>query len=300
MRKLKQKYNILKNNNMRGVRNFKFKVGQEVRCFTLRGYGGEVLVKNRTYTVNFVGVNVIGFEQHVTDDGTPIKFFNHYFEEVQNNIKRIFRKGDLLRYKGCNWTVIEQLGVNLFLSYNGGGAEDVCINILTDEYVVSKHKVKFKDKVTLVPLNSIQRNLDNGDNKYYFDSGSVDLDVMHTLYRKLENIDSFTVSKACERTGTVCLKGSEGYLFPFEMIVPLKEHVMYNPIVIGSKIVYKKGRFAIIDKEYIVKEIVKLSSKTILGLEVDNGLIYVNKKECKNTKVKNEKKMVKKELKDIF
>jgi len=283
---------------MRGNQNFNFTLGQKVKCDNLHGYEGEVLKKNRIYTVSFIGVNVIGLEEHLKEDDSPVKFFKHYFQEVQENVKRIFRTGDSVRYSGCNWTVIEQLGVNLFLSYNGGGADDVCINILTDDYIVTKQKIRNKDKVTLVPLSSIQRFLE--DDRYYLNESSMDKTDLEGIYMDLENTDSYTVSKACERRRTVILKGYKDINIPFELLIPLKEHSKYNPIVVGSKVVYKKGKFAVINKEYIVKDIVKLSSKTLLGLEVSNGVIYVNEKQCKNTKNKDEKKVVKKELKDIL
>jgi hypothetical protein len=285
---------------MRGNQNFNFTLGQKVNCNNLHGYEGEILKKNRIYTVSFVGVNVIGLEEHSKEDGSPIKFFKHHFQAYKENVKRIFRTGDSIRYNGCNWTVIYQLGINLFLSYNGGGADDVCINILTDTYIVTKQKIRNKDKVTLVPLSSIQKFLDTDEDRYYLNESSMDKDTLHAIYMDLENIDNHTVSKACERKRTVLLKKYKDIAIPFELLIPLKEHSKYNPIVVGSKVIYKKGKFATINKEYLVTDIVKLSSKTLLGLGVDNGVIYVNEKQCKNTKSKDEKKVVKKEFKDIF
>ena len=47
-----------------------FKINQTVVCITLNGYDGEVLGLNKIFTINFVGNNVIGFKEHVKEDGT--------------------------------------------------------------------------------------------------------------------------------------------------------------------------------------------------------------------------------------
>ena len=279
-----------------------FKIDQTVVCVTLNGYDGEVLDLNKILTINFVGNNVIGFKEHVKEDGTPIKFFKHYFVPQILKKKRMFRKGDGIKYRAANWTVVEQIGDNLLLNYNGGGEDDVFINILTDEYRVTSQRFFSRDKITLVSLDSIQRYLD-GD-YYYMGNCSTLKRTLHDIYLELEEKKFITINRSFDGGIYFNIKGKEkNFYIPMEMAILLEEGKKIEKIKIGSTIKFKKGKQAlIVGNTYKVEDVLHMSSKTILGLKTDKGRVYVNQKQCKIIKIKkiNEKTMVKTECKDIF
>jgi len=280
---------------------YNFIIGQKIICTSLYNYEGDILVKGNQYTISLIGNNVFGFEEHSKEDGTPIKFFKHHFKEKNINIKRIFRKGDKISYEASNWTVKEQVGNSIVISYNGGGQDDKVIDILTSNYSVTSQRLYTNDRITLPALETIQRYID-GD-YYYIGRVSVLARSLHKLYMQLEDKAFVTVSKSFDNGAYANIKNFDKNLFiPMEMAILLKEANKPKKIGIGSEVKFKKGRQLIIGKNYIVKEVVKLASKTILGLVIDNGIMYVNKKQCKIIKLKttDEKKVVKEESENIF
>lgn len=280
----------------------KFILEQKVICVNLHGYEGTLLEKRKILTINFIGENVIGFKEHIKEDGTPIKFFNHYFEPLILKKKRIFREGDKIKYNGANWTVIEQIEDKIHLSYNGGGEDNIFINVLTDTFTVIFQKLFVNDKINLVSLQSVQKYLD-GD-YYYMGRCATSKKELHRLYLKLEEEKYVTINKIFEEgTFATLKKHANTFYIPTEMIIILEEGKKDEKVTKGSTVIFKKGRQSlIVGNTYKVEDVLDMSSKTILGLKTDKGMIYVNQKQCKIIKIKkiNEKTMVKEECTDIL
>ena len=149
-----------------------------------------------------------------------------------------------------------------------------------------------------MPLSSIQTN--KSDGMYYLGPYTNDTDVLHRLYLDMEIKSTGIIKKSVEGGDCFILKGFDKNLYvPSQILVLRGEQEPLVEYKVGDVLTFKKGKELKIGEEYTIVDILKLSSKTIIGVHIPNGRMYINKKQCK-LKTSNGKKLVKKECKDIF
>ena len=288
---------LVRNNNIEQDME-EFVKGHIVVCRTTEGYEGNKLTIGKVLTVEIVGKNVIGFKEILNEEGTPVKFFKHYFKIKNKTPYRLMREGDSVKYLGANWSVVSQEGSILELFYKGGGRDNRKVDLEIEDIIVSNQSVRLKDKVSFISLQALERHRDDG--RYYLGPISMSVKDIQALYLKLEDKASFTVGKVYDRGSYVTLKGEYADLFiPMEMLIVVAhgvEAVLYKK---GATVTFKKGEEATIGQDYEIVDVLQCAGKTIIGIKLDNGIAYVNKKQCK-LKTKNEETVVKKECQNIF